>query len=88
MLSDIVKWFDPKRGYGSITKNDSKDAFLHWGSIVKNDGFLVQDFRPFKKKTNCRLNNDVKNARPDPPDHVTPPFSMFIDHLRMTGNGF
>lgn len=43
-LKGKVKWFDSKKGYGFITREDGQgDVFVHW-SEVKSDGFktLVQ----------------------------------------------
>ena len=33
MKSGIVKWFDPKKGYGFISA-DNKDYFVHYRSIA------------------------------------------------------
>lgn len=33
-----VKYFDTKKGYGFITKDDGKDVFVHYTGI-KADGF-------------------------------------------------
>lgn len=28
-----VKWFDPKKGYGFIAGEDSKDYFVYWSEV-------------------------------------------------------
>ena len=33
-----VKWFDPKKGYGFIEKEDGSDIFCHF-SVITMDGF-------------------------------------------------
>ncbi len=37
-MKGTVKWFDPKKGYGFITKEDGEDIFVHW-SAIQMDGF-------------------------------------------------
>ncbi len=37
-MKGTVKWFDPKKGYGFITKEDGEDIFVHW-TAIKMDGF-------------------------------------------------
>ncbi|MCD6450046.1 MAG: cold-shock protein [Thermotogaceae bacterium] len=37
-MKGTVKWFDPKKGYGFITKEDGEDIFVHW-SALQMDGF-------------------------------------------------
>ena len=38
-MKGIVKWFDPKKGYGFITPSDGKkDVFVHHSNIVM-DGY-------------------------------------------------
>ena len=38
MANGIVKWFDDKKGYGFITVEDGKDAFVHHSNI-EGEGF-------------------------------------------------
>ena len=38
MPSGKVKWFDPKKGYGFISRESGKDVFVHHTAIVA-DGF-------------------------------------------------
>ena len=37
-LKGTVKWFDPKKGYGFIEKEDGTDIFCHF-SVITIDGF-------------------------------------------------
>ncbi len=38
MLQGTVKWFNNKRGWGFIVKEDGQDVFVHY-SAIKGDGF-------------------------------------------------
>ncbi len=38
MINGIVKWFDEKKGYGFITVDGGKDAFVHHTNI-EGSGF-------------------------------------------------
>ena len=38
MVNGIVKWFDEKKGYGFITVEGGKDAFVHHSNI-EGEGF-------------------------------------------------
>jgi cold shock protein len=38
MPTGIVKWFDPRKGFGFIVDAQSKDVFVHY-SVIEGDGF-------------------------------------------------
>ena len=42
MPTGKVKWFNNSKGYGFITTEDGKDAFVHYTDI-DGDGFKVLD---------------------------------------------
>lgn len=39
-LQGIVKWFDPKKGFGFVVGPDQQDIFIHYSKII-GDGFRV-----------------------------------------------
>jgi len=42
MQQGIVKWFDPVKGYGFITGDDGKDAFVHQSNILMKGFRLLE----------------------------------------------
>ena len=39
-LEGVVKWFDPKKGFGFIIGPEGQDIFTHY-SVIQGDGFRV-----------------------------------------------
>jgi len=39
-IEAIVKWFDPRKGYGFIVGPDGTDVFTHF-SVINGEGFRV-----------------------------------------------
>jgi cold shock protein len=36
----VVKWFDPRKGFGFVVGPDGRDVFVHF-SVIQGDGFKV-----------------------------------------------
>jgi CspA family cold shock protein len=53
-----VKWFDAKKGYGFITKEDGEDIFVHF-SAIQVDGFKTL-------KEGDKVEFDVQNGAKGP----------------------
>lgn len=34
----VVKWFDPRKGYGFVLAPDGRDVFVHF-SVIEGEGF-------------------------------------------------
>jgi CspA family cold shock protein len=39
-VEGLVKWFDPRKGFGFIVGPDGQDIFTHY-SVIQGDGFRV-----------------------------------------------
>ncbi|GJQ30523.1 MAG: hypothetical protein HBSAPP03_24070 [Phycisphaerae bacterium] len=39
-VEGVVKWFDPRKGFGFIIGPDGQDIFTHY-SVIQGDGFRV-----------------------------------------------
>ena len=42
MAQGTVKWFNPEKGYGFISKEGGEDLFVHW-SEIQMDGYKTLD---------------------------------------------
>ncbi|GBD03509.1 Cold shock-like protein [bacterium HR19] len=71
-LKGTVKWFDSKKGYGFISREDGQgDVFVHWTEI-KSEGFktLVQG-----EQVEFSLKEDQKGVRAVEVQRLSPPRS-------------
>ncbi|MCA9298322.1 MAG: cold shock domain-containing protein [Phycisphaerales bacterium] len=39
-IEGVVKWFDPRKGFGFIVGPEGQDIFVHF-SVIEGDGFRV-----------------------------------------------
>jgi CspA family cold shock protein len=60
-----VKWFNEKKGYGFIEKDEGEDVFVHF-SDISGEGFrtLVEGQRVEFEVENDRRGLKAKNVRP------------------------
>lgn len=61
-----VKWFDRKKGYGFITREDGKDFFVHYSNIkiVDAHGVECEGFKSLEKDQ--AVSFDVKDDAKGP----------------------
>ena len=74
-LEGIVKWFDPRKGFGFVIGPEGQDIFVHF-SVIQGEGFRVL-------KDGSRVNYDATKtekgwkatrvARVDPLEVMVPP---------------
>ncbi|MFN4268181.1 MAG: cold shock domain-containing protein [Fervidobacterium pennivorans] len=57
-MKGTVKWFDAKKGYGFITKEDGEDIFVHFSAIQ------VEGFKTLKEGDKVEF--DVQNGAKGP----------------------
>uniref|UniRef100_A0A7V4KDE4 Cold shock domain-containing protein n=1 Tax=Fervidobacterium pennivorans TaxID=93466 RepID=A0A7V4KDE4_FERPE len=57
-MKGTVKWFDAKKGYGFITKEDGEDIFVHYSAIQ------VEGFKTLKEGDKVEF--DIQNGAKGP----------------------
>ena len=55
-----VKFFNEKKGYGFITKEDGSDVFVHFSSIVSENDFKLLNKT---KRLSLRLNPMIEETK-------------------------
>ena len=74
-VEGVVKWFDPRKGFGFVVGPEGQDIFVHF-SVIQGDGFRVL-------RDNSRVNYDAvrsdkgwkatRVSRVDPLEVTIPP---------------
>jgi len=72
-VEGVVKWFDPRKGYGFIVGPEGQDVFTHF-SVIDGEGFRV--LRDGTRVVYSAVKSDkgwraTKVERPDPPEIIT-----------------
>ncbi len=57
-MQGTVKWFNPEKGYGFITRDNGEDLFVHF-SAIKKDGYKVLE-------DGQRVEFDIENGQRGP----------------------
>jgi len=57
-MKGTVKWFDAKKGYGFITKEDGEDIFVHY-SAIQAEGYKTL-------KEGVKVEFEVQNGQKGP----------------------
>ena len=71
----VVKWFDPRKGYGFIIGPDGQDVFVHYTSI-EGEGFrALRDGSVVRYDATCEPSGwkASRVERVEPPDVVVVP---------------
>jgi cold shock protein len=65
VVNGTVKWFDEKKGYGFITVDGGKDAFVHF-SAIEGNGFrtLTEGQRVTLEITQGQKGPQASHVRP------------------------
>jgi CspA family cold shock protein len=53
-IEGVVKWFDPRKGFGFVIGPEGQDIFVHF-SVIQGDGFRVL-------KDGSRVNYDAQQG--------------------------
>jgi cold shock CspA family protein len=82
----VVKWFDPKKGFGFIIGPNGEDVFVHY-SVIQREGFLIlRDGEQVTYDATCKVakrrrerlpawnaTRVVSTSPPSPPSRPSPP---------------
>ncbi len=82
-IRGVVKWFDPKKGYGFLIGPDEQDVFVHYSQIM-GEGFrtladgdtvaynLVHGNKGFQAESVFPEPRETDTADPSAPDQAEP----------------